>query len=82
MICTIITFNPILVKTLIFTFFSNRWNLIDFITNSLYITTVVLKLISYVIVQTEMRNNKDTYKLNRENWDPWDPTLIRYACQF
>jgi len=28
-------------------------------------------------VQTEMRNNKETHKLNRENWDPWDPTLIR-----
>lgn len=53
------------------------WNLLDFITNTLYITTIVLKLISYLIVQTEMNTGKDTYKLKRENWDPWDPTLIR-----
>lgn len=49
----------------------------DFITNTLYITTIVLKAISYMIVQTEMNTGKETYKLNREKWDPWDPTLIR-----
>lgn len=49
----------------------------DFITNTLYITTIVLKLISYLIVQNEINNGRETYKLNREKWDPWDPTLIR-----
>ncbi|CAF0808879.1 unnamed protein product [Brachionus calyciflorus] len=52
------------------------WNLLDFITNSLYITTIVLKVISYIIVQNEINTGKDTYNLNREKWDPWDPTLI------
>lgn len=55
----------------------------DFITNTLYITTIVLKLISFIIVQNEMKTGKDTYKLNREKWDPWDPTLISegiFAC--
>jgi hypothetical protein len=61
-------------------FYSNlnyRWNLLDFITNTLYITTLVLKVLSYSIVQNEMNSGKETYKLNREKWDPWDPTLIR-----
>ena len=57
--------------------------MLDFITNTLYITTIVLKFISYVIVQNEMASNQQTYKLNREKWDPWDPTLISegiFAC--
>jgi transient receptor potential cation channel subfamily C protein 4 len=67
----------------IFHISENRWNLLDFITNTLYITTIVLKFISYVIVQNEMAANQQTYKLNREKWDPWDPTLISegiFAC--
>jgi transient receptor potential cation channel subfamily C len=59
------------------------WNLLDFITNTLYITTIVLKFISYVIVEREKAAELDSYKLTRENWDPWDPTLISegiFAC--
>ena len=36
-----------------------------------------------MIVQNEMVTNQQTYKLNREKWDPWDPTLISegiFAC--
>ena len=55
-----------------------RWNLLDFITNTLYLTTFGLKFISYTIVQSEMKTGNEAFKLNRENWDPWDPTLIRY----
>ena len=54
-----------------------RWNLIDFVTNTLYITTIVLRLFSYLMIENEKSLGKDTYKLKRENWDPWDPTLIR-----
>lgn len=47
----------------------HRWNLLDFITNTLYITTIVLKFISYLIVQNEISIGKETYKLNREKWE-------------
>ena len=29
------------------------------------------------MIENEKKLGKDTYKLKRENWDPWDPTLIR-----
>jgi transient receptor potential cation channel subfamily C member 4 len=57
-------------------YLNDKWNLLDFTTNTLYITTLVLRLHAYLIVQNEMREGKDTYKLNRERWDAWDPTLI------
>ena len=50
----------------------------DFITNTLYITTIVLRYTAYSIVQKEIKANDETYLNNREKWDPWDPTLIRY----
>ena len=52
------------------------WNLLDFITNSLYVSTIVLRIISYMIVQNEINENKKTFELKREKWDAWDPTLI------
>ena len=55
------------------------WNLLDFITNTLYITTIVLRFISYIIVQNEMNTNKETYLFNIEKWDSWYPTLIRFS---
>lgn len=58
-------------------YFIHRWNLLDFTTNTLYITTVVLKLISYMIVQNEIKNGNKAHAYSREKWDPWDPTLIR-----
>ena len=51
-------------------------------TNSLYLTTIVLRCISYLIVQNEMKENKEAYLYNREKWDSWDPTLIRYVKFF
>ncbi len=58
-------------------YLNDWWNLLDFTTNSLYITTIVLKLISYMIVQAEMNSGNEAYAYKREKWDPWDPTLIR-----
>jgi len=29
------------------------------------------------MIENEKSLGKETYKLKRENWDPWDPTLIR-----
>lgn len=58
-------------------YLNDWWNLLDFTTNTLYITTVVLKLISYMIVQNEIKNGNKAHAYSREKWDPWDPTLIR-----
>jgi hypothetical protein len=51
--------------------------MLDFITNSLYVATIVLRIISMNIVQVEMKLNRESHLYNREKWDPWDPTLIR-----
>ncbi|XP_022708485.1 transient receptor potential-gamma protein-like [Varroa jacobsoni] len=55
---------------------SDMWNIIDFITNSLYVATVALRLIAYLQVQKEIAQNTGTAYLPRENWDAWDPILI------
>ncbi|XP_076273202.1 transient receptor potential cation channel gamma isoform X2 [Rhynchophorus ferrugineus] len=51
----------------------DMWNVIDFITNSLYVATVALRVVSYyetLQMQQAARN------LARKDWDAWDPMLI------
>ncbi|OQR79469.1 transient receptor potential-gamma protein-like, partial [Tropilaelaps mercedesae] len=55
---------------------SDMWNIIDFITNSLYVATVALRLIAYLQVQKEIAQDTGTAYLPREKWDAWDPILI------
>ncbi|XP_067134766.1 LOW QUALITY PROTEIN: transient receptor potential-gamma protein-like [Centruroides vittatus] len=55
---------------------SDMWNIIDFITNSLYVATVALRVVAYFRVQREINENTGTASLPREKWDPWDPILI------
>ncbi|XP_055683396.1 transient receptor potential-gamma protein isoform X1 [Lutzomyia longipalpis] len=55
---------------------NDMWNVIDFITNSLYVATVALRIVSYFQVQKEMTFNKYAADLPREKWDTWDPMLI------
>ncbi|XP_025831797.1 transient receptor potential-gamma protein [Agrilus planipennis] len=50
----------------------DMWNVIDFITNSLYVATVALRIVSYYQVQ----RNPKTETIKREDWDAWDPMLI------
>ncbi|XP_023311721.1 transient receptor potential-gamma protein [Anoplophora glabripennis] len=50
----------------------DMWNVIDFITNSLYVATVALRIVSIWQVQ----KNPDAAKIRREEWDAWDPMLI------
>ncbi|CAG9854058.1 unnamed protein product [Phyllotreta striolata] len=52
----------------------DMWNVIDFITNSLYVATVSLRIVSIYQVQL----NPDSLKIEekREDWDAWDPMLI------
>uniref|UniRef100_U5ENB5 Putative transient receptor potential channel n=1 Tax=Corethrella appendiculata TaxID=1370023 RepID=U5ENB5_9DIPT len=55
---------------------NDMWNVIDFVTNSLYVATVALRVVSYFEVKKEMTTNKYAAELPREKWDTWDPMLI------
>merc|ERR550534_464796 len=55
---------------------SDMWNVVDFITNSLYVATIGLRLRAYYDVELETALGVDTRSLPREKWDTWDPTLI------
>ncbi|XP_072376779.1 transient receptor potential-gamma protein-like [Diabrotica undecimpunctata] len=50
----------------------DMWNVIDFITNSLYVATVALRIVSIYQVQLY----PEASKIRREDWDAWDPMLI------
>ncbi|XP_065172806.1 transient receptor potential-gamma protein-like, partial [Atheta coriaria] len=57
------------------------WNVIDFITNSLYVATVALRIVSYYQVHYENAEVQVHILLEpgneeRKDWDAWDPMLI------
>ncbi|CAG0922613.1 unnamed protein product [Notodromas monacha] len=54
----------------------DMWNIIDFITNSLYVATVCLRIVAYFQVQKEITLKTGTAHNPREEWDAWDPMLI------
>ncbi|XP_026829989.1 transient receptor potential-gamma protein isoform X1 [Ooceraea biroi] len=56
----------------------DMWNVIDFVTNSLYVATVALRVVAYYRVQKENEEQKPGFvtELQREQWDTWDPMLI------
>ncbi|XP_069174755.1 transient receptor potential-gamma protein-like isoform X3 [Procambarus clarkii] len=54
----------------------DMWNVIDFITNALYVATIALRIVAYYQVQREIRENLSTENLPRQEWDTWDPMLI------
>ncbi|VDO45261.1 unnamed protein product [Onchocerca flexuosa] len=63
---------------------SDLWNILDFITNALYLCTVVLRIVAYLQVEAEMRNPEMRHlgrHIIRRNWDEWEPTLIS-ECVF
>ncbi|XP_045125092.1 transient receptor potential-gamma protein-like isoform X16 [Portunus trituberculatus] len=61
---------------------ADMWNVIDFITNALYVATIALRIVAYyqmlppIKVQREIRQNLGTQDLPRQKWDTWDPMLI------
>lgn len=57
-------------------YLNDMWNVIDFVTNSLYVATVALRVVSYYQVKKEMFTNNNAVDLPREKWDTWDPMLI------
>ncbi|VDD91060.1 unnamed protein product [Enterobius vermicularis] len=61
----------------------DHWNILDFITNSLYLCTFALRFVAWYQVEAEMRNPymRHIAELPRAKWDGWDPTLIS-ECLF
>ncbi|XP_063986740.1 transient receptor potential-gamma protein isoform X2 [Diachasmimorpha longicaudata] len=57
---------------------NDMWNVIDFVTNSLYVATVALRIVAHFRVQEENRGQQpgSIVELQREQWDTWDPMLI------
>ncbi|XP_068627674.1 transient receptor potential-gamma protein-like [Battus philenor] len=53
----------------------DMWNVIDFVTNSLYVATVALRVVSHFQVRREMAMNLQ-WNQPREKWDAWDPMLL------
>lgn len=56
----------------------DMWNVIDFVTNSLYVATVALRVVAYNRVLKEIEGQVPGFvvELQREQWDTWDPMLI------
>jgi len=57
-------------------YINDMWNVVDFITNSLYVATIGLRTVAYFDVEREKELGINTVSLPREDWDTWDPTLI------
>lgn len=63
-------------------YMNDMWNVIDFITNSLYVATAALRVVAYYRVQRERAiddprlREQGVTELQREEWDAWDPMLI------
>ncbi|XP_047023528.1 transient receptor potential-gamma protein-like [Helicoverpa zea] len=53
----------------------DMWNVIDFVTNSLYVATVALRIVSHFQVRREMSAGMQ-WNQPREKWDAWDPMLL------
>ncbi|KAM3723050.1 Transient receptor potential-gamma protein [Dirofilaria immitis] len=63
---------------------SDLWNILDFVTNSLYLCTIALRIVAYSQVEAEIRNPQMRHlgrHIIRRNWDEWEPTLIS-ECAF
>ncbi|CDW55245.1 transient receptor potential gamma protein [Trichuris trichiura] len=65
-------------------YISNMWNILDFITNTLYVATITLRVIAYMWVENELKRPETSHlgrMLPRRYWNEWDPTLIS-ECVF
>ncbi|CAF0793560.1 unnamed protein product, partial [Didymodactylos carnosus] len=67
-------------------YMADTWNLLDWITNCLYVATIILRVMAYIKVNKEERDRlvkmakanitATISHIDRKDWDPWDPTLI------
>ncbi|XP_065315664.1 short transient receptor potential channel 4-like isoform X2 [Gordionus sp. m RMFG-2023] len=57
-------------------YLEDMWNVIDFITNALYIATITLRVLAYLQVQKEISEHNEAAFAPRKDWVANDPTLI------
>lgn len=59
-------------------YINDMWNVIDFVTMSLYVATFALRIVAYfrVLKENEGQSPGTIIELQREQWDTWDPMLI------
>ncbi|XP_038055091.1 short transient receptor potential channel 4-like [Patiria miniata] len=55
------------------------WNSLDFVTNTLYITVIGLRVTAYVNLRIIENKAHGPLIQLREEWDQWDPTLMAEA---
>lgn len=56
-------------------YITDLWNIIDFISNSFYVTWIGLRITSWYLVQRDLSRGLDPW-YPREQWDPYDPMLL------
>ncbi|XP_054721282.1 transient receptor potential protein-like [Uloborus diversus] len=59
----------------LYNYLLNMWNVVDFLTNMLYLTWIGLRFSAWFIVRREIASGLNAY-IPRETWDPYDPMLI------
>ncbi|RWS29242.1 transient receptor potential ion channel subfamily C trp-like protein [Leptotrombidium deliense] len=64
-----------LIEQGIWVYASNMWNIVDFMTNCVYINWMALRIFSIVQVYIQELRGNISVKL-REDWDPYDPLLL------
>lgn len=57
-------------------YFHNMWNIIDCTRNSLYVGTIIMRLLAYIQAQAEISINPMAVYIPREAWNAYDPMLI------
>ncbi|XP_045126101.1 transient receptor potential protein-like isoform X2 [Portunus trituberculatus] len=60
-------------------YIKDLWNIIDFITNSFFMTWVLLRATSFLLVQLDLWRGLWPY-YPREMWHPFDPMLLSEGC--
>merc|ERR1719495_1087927 len=56
-------------------YIKDLWNIIDFMTNSLFVTWILLRATSWLLVQIDLYNGKWPW-YPREMWHSFDPMLL------
>ncbi|KAB7502191.1 Transient-receptor-potential-like protein [Armadillidium nasatum] len=57
-------------------YFKNMWNILDVLRDTLYITTIVLKIGAYIQQDFEISENPRSAYTPKEEWNSFDPQLI------
>ncbi|XP_074595118.1 transient receptor potential-gamma protein-like isoform X2 [Brevipalpus obovatus] len=62
----------------VFNYFSDLWNVVDFLANIVYINWIGLRVLSFLQVHIEQQEMADLEEIpkQREDWDAYDPMLL------